>query len=221
MGKSAKSESRPTLVKLLQSDLQRLLEDGTIAFDELEAGSGHYCMVGGRGYEFFFDPEMNHKTGIYLLKLYSADEYWLSISLSFNTYTWEVRHIAISIYSLEKVKLFRAEWGKDESGIGHAQPHWHILYNKPTTTEWQRLEETAEFVESNTTDLYSRLQKIHFAMFASWHINDNHVAPMKSTNDKATRDRELRSWVKQVINYIKAQLIYLGNKSLFVGDFTK
>ena len=195
----------PKAIKLLEKELQELFHDGNISLGEIDQYSGHYCIVRGRGVEIYFDKDLNHQIGLLPLKLETGDEYLLSISITVNTSTMTIKSIAVSFYTYEKDKLFRAEWGKNESNIKHAQPHWHIHYNSPTLRTWI---DEGEFDQDEEINIYTKFHKIHFAMFASWHVDNEHVIDLTGNH------KSIINWILEVIKYVKIQLIYLKNKSL-------
>lgn len=201
--------THPSIVEHLQKRLRKIFGDNSIRLAEFRESTGYYGFVNCKGFVHRIDEETKHNLGLLPFRVANSTDYWLSIILSFNTATQDLKHVSLTIYEDSFIKLFRAEWADNDSSIVHAQPHWHVHdYIQDSNWETWDIEEISTFSEENYI-IKDQIKKIHFAMAASWHISPNHVVPLATCQDKNVID-----WINGALNYINEQLTYLHNKSM-------
>jgi hypothetical protein len=209
----AKSNKVPKAIGLLQEYFRGKIQDKSLVLKEIE--SDLFTLMGATGGTIMYDEESGHNASL-IPVLRQDKDYWLSLLVSMNGTTSEIGSVSISIYSgsfsdLNKIKLFRAEWGQNSHHL-HAQPHWHLHTNDEsnwTNKPWNPAEEPMIFVSELKNNVVQKVKKIHFAMAAQWHLNEgSHIVDLKTINDN-----DVVKWVKSTFEYIIHQLSYLENKS--------
>ncbi len=202
------ANSTHALINLLQGRLKKQLNDNSIIINELEKSTGIYGIIHCQGLKHSLDEENNHKVGLFPLRIANLADYWLSIVVSLNTSTKNIKHVSISFYDDSVYKLFRAEWANNESVISHAQPHWHIHSQKQDSTlkSWDPEEVSSLFEKQIIQD--DKIKNMHFSMCSTWHKKDGkHVEILSSITDN-----EILNWIQGVLTYITEQLTYIHDK---------
>lgn len=214
----AKRNKAPKAIGFLQEYFRGKMQDKAVALKDIE--SELYTLVGATGATIMYDEESGHNASLIPI-LRSDKDYWLSFLISLKGTTSEIGSVSISIYSgsfsdLNKMKLFRAEWGQNTHHL-HAQPHWHlhtIDESNWTNTPWNPIEEPMVFVSELKNSVAQKVKKIHFAMAAQWHVNEeSHIIDLKTIDEN-----DVVKWVKSTFEYIIHQLTYLENKSGYYGE---
>lgn len=198
----------PNIVGHLQSKLRSLLSDNSLLFKEVQPHSDYFSLAGDKIINI---PDQENGRVVGMARLSIRDiTYGISIVLKFNYGDKKTDHISISIYDSydnTALKLFRAEWDS-ETKYNHAQPHWHI-HKKEIPPIYSEDSITVFSPGNNESPFETSIDKIHFAMMATWDKNSECIYPVSRTELK-----NQLSWVEGVVKYIGVQLLFLQNKSV-------
>ena len=144
--------------------------------------------------------------------------YWLSISLIFRYKLTRYNLIGFSLgiyegednYTESKKLLFRADWDclEENSKMNHAQPHWHISFQKKESAKQftfpgKKVKDFSKELKTNIVPIKSNLSKFHFAMFADWYNDNNCAKPLDN-------ESQFKKWLKNCLLYIREQLAYIS-----------
>ena len=201
--------AKPSITGHLESLLRRTLHDDTLIFGEIASRSGKFYSIRScRGYKHFYDEDINHNLVLFPFRVIGSNDYWLSVSLKYNVWSKKVEHVSIVFFEMDLHKMFRADWGNNES-TEHGQPHWHIHNRKPDLDSPLWNAEAIKIFPSEVEEMVNdKIKRIHFAMSSTWHLNSNSFK-----NISECQDNEVLQWVEGVLLYVTKQLNYLHDKS--------
>ncbi len=198
--------AKPSIIGHLQSTLRKTLKDKDIVIGEITPNTGNYGFVSCKGHIYHMDEENGHNIGLLPFRVSESIDYNLSILLTHHMRS--IKHVSISVYDNEKVKLFRAEWATNDGEITHGQPHWHVhaIKSKANVSIWEP-DAVTDFGDElgNVDEDY--IKRIHFAMCASWHTKTGHNTALSDADDNG-----VLNWIDGALNYINEQLTYLSTK---------
>jgi hypothetical protein len=196
-----------------------VLGDNSIQFDEVALPKNEIK------FELSGSPikgTAREKYSVFLLTQVGAELLWIGGALIFKREVGIYRLKSVSLlifkgdaFDERKTALLRAEWDNPESGVIHAQPHWHVyphligkLEEKPEFEEDPAIgifEPPEDETENEIKDsAWPNSANFHYAMASTWQANG-----VNSHQEKLNDLDYLLDWLRGCITYTREQLVWL------------